>query len=117
VNSVRTTIGFVLLTLLALSACADPLEPQLNDLATYYVDRLVDSLSPDSGGPVAMDSMVIDSLVGDWTPDEWQRFWERVEKERRKRAEAARIIAEREAEEIKRRAMEMKADTAADSAS
>ena len=113
----RSLAACVLLTLLALAACTDLQEQRMNELARYYVDRLVDTLIPDSGGPPAIDSAVIDTLVGDWTPDEWIRFWEKVEKERAKRAEAARIITERAAREIEQRAAERATDTAADSSS
>ena len=108
----RALWGWMVLALLLVGACANPQEQQIAELAHYYAERLVDTLPPDSGGTPAIDSTAIDSLVGDWTEDDWIRFWEKVEEERANQRKAAELIAKRAAEEIEKKTAERSAEQA-----
>ena len=112
----RALWGWMVLALLLVGACANPQEQQIAELAHYYAERLVDTLPPDSGGTPAIDSTTVDSLVGDWTEDDWIRFWEKVEEERANQRKAAELIAQRAAEEIEKKTVERSAEQSAEQA-
>ena len=78
----RLCRGLLAAWILGVAACTPAREQNIDRVAAYYVDKLNDTLA--TGGPEAgastMEKPVIDSLTRGWTEENWQHFWEEVER-------------------------------------
>jgi hypothetical protein len=76
----------VLFLLPLVLACTPEHEADIDRVASFYVQRLLDTLPADSGTDLSTgleyELPALDSITAAWTADEWVRFWERVEEAR-----------------------------------
>jgi hypothetical protein len=78
-HTVVCTLGMWLVV-----ACAPEIDSNVEPVAQFYFERIVDSLPLDTSfefrESVAYDSTGLDSLTRDWTQHEWLVFWRLVAK-------------------------------------
>ncbi len=71
-------------TLLLAGACQPEINRDVEPVASFYFERIVDSLPLDTSlafrESVAFDTTALESLTVDWSATEWARFWRLVEK-------------------------------------
>jgi hypothetical protein len=80
---------------LAVVACADSRVAEIRTRAQAWVDRLHDSAAADTAAADTLaadtlaagipDSAQLDAWARAWTPEDWVRFWEEVEREEARR--------------------------------
>ena len=72
------------IALLLSTACAPEVDPNVEPVAQFYFERLVDSLRLDTTlafrESVPYDTTALDSLTSGWSETEWTQFWRLVQK-------------------------------------
>lgn len=70
--------------LISLSACTPDVDPQVEPVAQFYFERIMDSLPLDTSlafrESVPYDTTALDSLTRNWSKQEWLLFWRLVQK-------------------------------------
>ena len=70
--------------LLLAGACQPEINANVEPVAAFYFERIMDSLPLDTSlefrRSVVFDTTALESLTVDWTATEWTRFWSLVEK-------------------------------------
>lgn len=73
--------------LFLLAACSSDIDPNVEPVAQFYFERIVDSLPLDTSlvfrESVAYDTTSLDSLTRNWSEEEWLKFWKLVEKKQK----------------------------------
>ena len=70
--------------LFLVAACTPDIDSQVEPVAQFYFERIMDSLPLDTSlafrESVAYDTTALDSLTKDWSKEEWLKFWRLVHK-------------------------------------
>ncbi len=70
--------------LILISACTPDIDPQVEPVAQFYFERIMDSLPLDTSlafrESVSYDTTALDSLTKDWSEQEWLHFWRLIQK-------------------------------------